>query len=145
MAQSKHMQIRDAVITRFAGIAGTTIKRGRAWPMTEKQDTLVKVYLDTSVPERAELQGQPDDNKTRIRCEFMARGTADDNAEDLADALAVQGFGLVMNDPSLAGLCLDCYPVGMAWSTDEADTSIGVCQILFEAMHRTLSNSIAAT
>lgn len=144
MANSKHLEVRNAVLTALEAVAPGKVKRGRAWPMADQDQKLVKVYLDTSVPERAEFKGQPDDWLTRVRSEFHARGTATENAEDIADAMATQGFSLVMADPSLGGLCIDCYAVGIAWATDEADTSIGVAQIVFEAKHRTVANSIAA-
>lgn len=146
MAASLHIGIRNAILALFTGatMAGGNVQKGRAWAMAEQDNQLVKVYLDTSIPERAELQGQPDDWKTRIRCEFHARGSDTVPAEDAADALAVQGYALVMADPSLAGLCMDCYAVGIAWATDEAETSIAVAQIVFEAHHRTSATSISS-
>ncbi len=144
MANSKHLEVRDAILAAHEPVAPGLVKRGRAWAMPKQDDKQVKVYLDTSVPERAEFKGQPDDWLTRIRVEYQARGTPTQNAEDIADEMATQGFGLVLTDPSLGGLCMDCYAVGIAWATDEADTSLGVAQIVFEAKHRTVANSIAA-
>lgn len=139
MTQSLHLGIRDAILARFAGaaMAGNNVQRGRAWAMADQDAQLVKVYLDTSLPERAEIAGMPDDWKTRVRVELHARGTNTVTAEDAADALLTQAHALVMADPGLGGRCMDCYPVGIAWATDEADTSIAVAQILFEAHHRT--------
>jgi hypothetical protein len=145
MAISKHQQVRDAILARFAGmVPAGQIKPGRAWPVPAQAAKFIKVYLDTSQAERAQFSGQPDDWNTRIRCEFHARGDDADTAEDVADALLVEAYGLVLSEPSLGDLCMDCKPVGIAWSTDEADTTLAVVQLVFEAQHRTVFNSIAA-
>lgn len=145
MPISKHQEIRDAMLARFAGMVPVDqIKPGRAWPVPDGIDKFIKGYLDTAQPERAEFSGQQDDWATRIRWEFHARGNDTDTAEDIADSMGVEAYGLVLSEPSLGGLCIDCAPVGIAWSTDEADTSLAVVQIVFEAKHRTVFNSIAA-
>lgn len=144
MATSKHLAVRDAILALFAGLAGGNVQRGRGWPMAAQDDQLIKVYLDTSTVQRIQMQGQPDDWATRVRCECQARGTSTVNGEDRADALATAAYALVLVDPFLGGLCIDCVPVGMAWAIEEADTSIGVVQLVFEASHRTPFNSIAA-
>lgn len=144
MANSKHMQVRNAMLAVLSGLADGNVKRGRAWAMAEQVGEMVKVYLDTSVWEREQMQGQPVDWATRVRCEFLARGTNAANGEDLADAMATAAYGLLMAEPSLGGLCMDLKTIGMSWSTDEADTSIGVVQIVWQADHRTVFNSIAA-
>lgn len=144
MPMSKHREIRDAIKARLALLAGGNVQAGRAWPMAEQDASLVKVYLDTSQRTAEMIQGEPDAWNTRIRCEFHARGTVADPAEDLADGLAVQAFALVMAEPSLGGLCMDCNALGIGWATDEAETSIAVAQIVFDVLHRTVFNSIAA-
>lgn len=145
MANSLHLQIRDAILAAQAAMAGGNVQRGRAWPMAEQDAELVKVYLDQSTVAQFSLGGQPNDWSTRVRCEYHARGTTVDNAEDLADALMVRGVELVLADPTLGGLAIiGMEPIAMAWATDEADTSIGIAQCLFQVVHRTPANSIAA-
>lgn len=146
MSNSKHLGVRNAIAALFAAETpiAAKITKGRRIPMADQDSEQVFVYLDTSVPTRADLGGQPDDWATRVRVEIPARGKAGVPAEDRADALLVAAHGRVMAEPSLGGLCLDCYPVGIAWSGDEAETTVAVAQIVFEAKHRVSATSIAA-
>ena len=144
MANSKHLAIRNRAVTILEPVAAGLVKAGRAWAMASQNNKLVKVYLDTAVPERAQFGGQPDDWQTRIRIELHARGTSLLAGEDIADAMVTAAYALLQTDPSLGIDCIDCIPVGMAWTTDEADTSIAVCQLVLEVKHRTPYNSIAA-
>ena len=144
-ANSLHEQIRAAIQSAQAEMAGGNVQRGRAWPMAEQDQELVKVYLDQSTVTQFSLGGQPNDWNTRVRCEYHARGTTADNAEVLADALLVQGLELVLADPTLGGLAIiGIEPIAMAWSSDDADTSVGIAQCLFQVVHRTPAHSIAA-
>lgn len=143
MPISKHQEIRDAVLAKLAPISGGNVKPGRSIPMPEQDAQLVKVYLDQSSKTRLTLKGQPEDWATRVRIEFIARGTDLVTGEDQADALLVAGYALVMADPSLGGLTMDLEAVAIAWATDEAQESIGVAQLLLEAQHRTPANTIS--
>jgi hypothetical protein len=146
MSNSKQLGVRNAIAALFAAGAPVAEKvtKGRRIPMAAQDSEQVFVYLDTSVPERADLGGQPDDWDTRVRVEIPARGKDETPAEDRADALLTEAHARVMADPSLGGLCLDCYPVGIAWGGDEADTTVAVAQIVFQAKHRVSATSIAA-
>jgi hypothetical protein len=142
MAKSLHMQIRDAAMAAIGTM--TNVQRGRAWPFAEQDASLVKVYLDQSNMTQLTNSGMPNDWSTRLRLEFHARGDDAADGEAKADALMVQGHQLLMVDPSLGGLTMDLQPVGLAWVTDEANTSIGIVHLVLEAQHRTPSASLAA-
>jgi hypothetical protein len=146
MSNSKHLAVRTAIAALFsAGVpVAAKITVGRRNPMAAQDDEQLFVYLDTAVPTRAEISGLPDDWSTRVRVEICARGLDGVPAETRADALLVDAHGRVMVDPSLGDLCMDCYPVGIAWGGDEADTTLAVVQIVFEAKHRVSATSIAA-
>jgi hypothetical protein len=146
MSNSKHLAVRNAIAALLAAAPAIAAKitPGRRYPMADQDSEQVFVYLDTSVPTRADIGGMPDDWSTRVRVEIAARGQAGTPAEDRGDALLTAAHGRVMADPSLGDLCLDCYPVGIAWGGDEADTTLAVVQIVFEAKHRVSATSIAA-
>jgi hypothetical protein len=146
MSNSLHLQIRNAVFALMGGgtPVAAKVRVGRRVPMALQDSEEVFVYLDHSTPTRAQYGGQPDDWKTRVRIEIPARSKDNVDAETRADALMTDAHGRVMADPSLGDLCMDCYPVGIAWGGDEADTAVAVAQIVFEAKHRVAANSIAA-
>ncbi|HYE39851.1 MAG TPA: hypothetical protein VEB23_07960, partial [Ramlibacter sp.] len=64
--------------------------------------------------------------------------------EQVADDLATRAYALLAADPSLGGLCMDLMPVGLAWDAEEAEQTVGVTQVLFDAKHRTAAVSISA-
>lgn len=148
MSGTRHKQVRAAVaavLAAGAGLpAGDVIEGRRTRPMPEQTQRQIHVYLDFAKPTRGQAGGIPDDWKTRIRIECSARASAAMTGEDRADELAATCYGLVAAEPSLGGLCMDMEPLGLAWDTEEAELTMGVTQVLFDAMHRTPSTSIAA-
>ena len=147
MSNSKALEIRNAVVASLqaATAVAELIRVGRRVALPESRSEGVYVYLDYSAIERGQLQHVPDDWKTRVRVEIAARGVNAVPAEDRADTLMVAVHARVMADPSLGGLCVDLYPIGITWDGDEADTTLAVCQVIFEAVHRVAADSIAAT
>lgn len=150
MAGTLHLAIRNAahtILSAGVGLADGGVikgKRGRAMPEQFKRQ--VHVYLDASIPERAQLTYQPDDWMTRLRIECSARAdaTAGVTGEENADDMAKQCYALLQANPTFDGLLMDLVPLGLAWDTEEADTQIAVTQLAFDAKHRTSSNDIAA-
>lgn len=152
MAGTLHMQICKAaaqlLTAALANVCNGGVhkgKRGRA--MAEQFSRQVHVYLDVASPERAQLTLQPNDWLTRIRIECSARtgdgfNDADDNADDLA-RLAYSAIAAVPN-LNLPDSVSDLIPMGLKWDTEEGDTQLAVVQVVFDARHRTESDSIAA-
>ncbi|WP_372826533.1 phage tail terminator protein [Polaromonas sp.] len=149
MAGTRHRQIRNAAVAALSAIMpaladGGVIPGRRGRPVPEQFKRQVHVYLDASTIERAEFSGQPDDWMTRLRIECAARANAGQTGEDNADDLANEIYAALMADPSLGGLAMDLVPLGINWDTEEADASLGVTQLAFDAKHRTPANSISA-
>lgn len=117
-------------------------RRNRAMP--EQTDRQVFVYLDFSQVQRAQIKGVPDDWMTRLRVECAAREKDGVSGQKRADALAADCYQVLASNPSLDDLAMDLVPQGMTWDTDEADTSLGVVQVLFDIKHRTQSTSVSA-
>lgn len=151
MAGTLHMAIRNAAHAVLAAAApaladGGVHKGKRGRPVAEQFKRQVHVYLDASVPDRAQFSGQPDDWMTRLRIECCARTDAGAgfDGETNADELAKECYALLTAEPSLGGLLMDLVPLGIAWDTEEADVQLAVTQLAFDAKHRTPSTSIAA-
>lgn len=147
MSGSLQMQVCEAARAAIAAAVAVDGgvhrgRRGRAMP--EQFQRQVNVYLDFAKVERGQLAGSPDDWFTRLRIECAAREGAGTTGEDESDALAAACYAAIAGEPSLGGLCSDMVPIGMAWDTEEGDVSIGVCQLIFDARHRTQSTSITA-
>lgn len=150
MPGTLHLVIRNAAHALLAAAPaladGGVIKGKRGRPMAAQFKRQIHVYLDTSIPERAQLTLQPDDWMTRLRIEASARAdeTTGLDGEENADELAKEAYARLAADPSFGGLLMDLVPLGLAWDTEEADTQIAVTQLVFDAKHRTPANSIAA-
>lgn len=148
MSGTRHLEVRDAVHQVLAGGLGLpaedVIAGRRTRPVPEQTLQQVFVYLDFAKPERADLSGMPDDWMTRIRIECAAREGEGLTGEQRADDLASRCYALVAADLSLGGRLIDMVPLGLAWDSDEADVSMGVTQVLFDAKHRTPSADISA-
>jgi hypothetical protein len=150
MSGSLHFQAMDAAIAMLNAAAPVLADGGvvdgprQERPLPEQFNAQIYVSLDYAKPNRAELQGQPDDWLTRLRLECAARSTAALRGPRASDALAVRVYALLACDPSLGGLAMDLIPVGLAWDAAGADTPLGVTQVLFDIKHRTPAVSIAA-
>ncbi len=150
MAGTVHLQIRNAIhalLTAAVGLTdGGVLKGKRKRPMAAQFYRQVHVFLDASPMERGEYGSSPDTWDTRIRIECCARADAvvGFDGEENADELAKEVYALVLADPGLGGLLSDLKCLAIAWDTEEADDQVAVAQLAFDAMHRTLGNSIAA-
>lgn len=155
MAGTAHMALCQAAAAALgtglgAGVDGGVHAGPRKRPMADQFTRQVHVYLDFSRFERGDTSHAPNDNKTRLRIECCARtDTVADKAGHLvADALAADCYALIAGNPmalAVSGIDLmDVEPVGLAWDGDEADSAIGITQLLFDLKHRTASNTIAA-
>lgn len=145
MSGSKHIAVRDAVAAALLAspaLAGGRVVTNRRRPMAQASASQIFVYLEDSEASR-EVLGQID-WQTRIRVKCLARDVAGTSADDAADALAVGVHARLMADPTLAGAAIDIDPKAMAWTEDEADTSLSACQQIFAVLHTTPDASIAA-
>jgi len=143
-----HRAVRDAVVAVLEAapsIADGGIRANRRRPMAQQHAAQVFVFLEDSMPERGGILGAPIDWQTRIRVECVARGVPGViTAEDAADDIAREVFARLQRDITLGGLLMDLVPQGMNWVEDESDTTLAACQLMFQPLHRTNANSIAA-
>jgi uncharacterized protein (DUF433 family) len=148
MSNSLHVGVRNAVaaaLSALPSLADGGVVVNRSTPMAKQYAKQIRVFLETSSGQPIVLSGQPQDWTTRIRVEHVARAaSADENATDLADALACAATERVLADMSLGGLVQHIQPKAIGWFDDEADTSIATVQVIYEAVHRTSGQSIAA-
>lgn len=145
MSNSKQMAVRDAVAAALLAspaLAGGRVVTNRRRPMADAVDSQIFVYLEDSEASR-DVLGQID-WRTRIRVECLARDVAGTSADDAADALATGVHDRLMADTTLAGAATDIDPKAMAWTEDEANTSLSACQQIFSVWHVTPDASIAA-
>lgn len=148
MSGTAHRAVRDALVALLEAapaLADGGVKANRRRPMAAQHTAQVFVFLEDALPTLGGILGAPIDWATRLRVECVARSTpGGTTAEDAADDLARAVFARVQQDITLGGLCMDCVPQGMVWTEDEVDAQLAACQLMFQAMHRTTDDSIAA-
>lgn len=145
MSHSAQQAVRDAIVAALLAapaLAGGRVVANRRRPMAQAVASQVFVYLADSEASRETL-GQIDWH-TRVRIECLARDSAGLSAEDAADALAVSAYARIMADTTLGGTAIDADPKAIAWTEDEADTTLSACQQIVSVWHSTPDTSIAA-
>lgn len=147
MSNSKQLQIRAAVATIMASVAEGRVYENRDFNLAQGKDSQVHVNFRRSTPDKSSMQyaGHPIDWGTEIEIKVLTRKTDAGEASDLADAIWVDIFGLVMADQTLGGLVAYLDIAEAEIEDAEADTSTCRLTWSFTAQHRTDSNSIAST
>jgi hypothetical protein len=145
---SKHAEIRNAAKAALHNALRAEVDggvyTGKRRVFAEQFRRQVRVFLDYTRPERADLGGVPDDWMTRLRIECFGRDDGTDAGADVADDLAARCYAILAADADLLALVMDLVPLGLAWDDDEAEEGVGVTQVLFDAKHRTPAVSISA-
>lgn len=140
MSNTAHISIRAAMVALISAspaLAGITVVANRRRPMPRELDRMVFVYLEDSLATPGEIKGAPTRWDTRIRVECVARDTAGANADTNADALQTAVYGALLANPSLSGQAVDTEPKAIAWTEDEADTTVSACQAIYSVWHQT--------
>jgi hypothetical protein len=137
------MAVRDAIIAALLAspaLAGGRVVGNRRRPMAAQDPSQIYVYLEESIASRETIGTI--DWRTRIRIECVARTVSGTSAEDASDALAVAAYARIMASPALGGAALDTEAQAIAWTEDEADTTLSACQQLFTVWHQTPDQTI---
>lgn len=141
------MAIRAAVVAQLAHVFvldSIPVVANRRRPMPKEVNRQIFVYLEDSVATRGEIYAAPFDWATRIRVECVARDTADASADENADAVQAAVYGALQANVTLGGLAFDIEPKAIAWTEDEADTTVSACQAIYSVWHQTSANTITA-
>lgn len=147
MSNSAHIGIRNAIkalLLVAPALAGGRVVANRRRPMAQAVDTQVFVYLEDAGATRGEIYGAPTDWRTRIRIECVARDTVGSDADSNADALQTSVAARLLAPGALGVLVSDIELQAMAWTEDEADTTVSACQAIYSVWHRTSGHVITA-
>lgn len=147
MSNSAHLGLRDAIIALLQSVpalANGRVVANRRRPMAAQDGTQVFVYLEDASATRGEIYGAPTDWRTRIRIECVARDTAGANADTNADALQTEVAARLLAAPTLTNLAFDTELQAIAWTEEEADTTVSSCQAIYSVWHRTAGHVITA-
>lgn len=145
MAQSKQVQLRAAVAAMLASLTvDGGIHQNRDFTLGSDHTVQVHVNLRNTDPTQPVMYANhPVDWKSELEIVVLARKSGSTEASDVADALWVQIFGLLMADQSIGGRA-DYIEPGIAEIEDgQADTSLCRLTWSLSVQHRTASNSIA--
>jgi hypothetical protein len=147
VSNTLHFGLRTAMVALLTGapaLAGIAIVANRRRPMPQAVDRQIFVYLEDSMATRGEIKGAPFDWSTRVRIECVARDTAGANADVNADALQAAVYAALQANVTLSGLAFDTEPKALAWTEDEADTTVSACQAIYSVWHQTAGNVLTA-
>jgi hypothetical protein len=147
MANSLHLQLRNAIATMLVagGIAEGRVHKNRQLQLGTAVDSQVHVNFRRSQPEEVVVYSDhPRDWTTDIEIVILARKFNSVEASDVADAMWVQLYGIVMADQSLGGLAAYLEPGEVAVDDVEGDTSLCKLTWIFSVQHRTDHNSISS-
>lgn len=140
-AQYAICQAVAALLADLPMVGAGDVRVQRRRPMPQAVVTQVFVYYDESTPTL-----KTNDSivwKTRVRIEHVARDAPGAPADAAADALLQESYARLLADRRLGGLATDVDPVGIAVTTDEADTALCAGQLLVDIAHRCARTSIA--
>lgn len=147
MANSKHVAIRAAAAATLAGMTTTVdagVKQNRDLALATGRHKAIHINLRRTTPTDTVIYtDHPRDWETEIELVFLARKLGEVEAADVADALWVQAYGLLMADQTLGGLVEEIYPGEASWDDAEGDTSLCRLYWSFTAKHRTTNNTIS--
>lgn len=146
MPASLHLGIRDAVAALYSAapaLAAGRVLENRELPLPAGVESQIQVFRIFSSPERWAIQNGPIDWSTQIRTVIKARKGANDSAEIIADAIAVECFARAMADQSLGGRAEDLQPGPFNWDQDEADANVVAVTWDVIYLHRTSQQSIS--
>jgi hypothetical protein len=147
MAASKHLQIRAAVAAALVagGVSGERVLQNRQLMLGTAVDSQVHVSFRRAAPAQEVLySGHPRDWNTDIELVILARKFGGVDASDIADAMWVQIYGLLMADESLGGLADHMVPGDVDVQDMEGDTSLCRLTWTLTVTHRTDNNSISS-
>lgn len=144
---TQHMALCDAIVATLTvapKLADGEVVSYRRRSMPPNVNRRVYVYLEDSTNDRGAIKGAPMDWRTRIRIECVARDIPGVMSEVVADALLAQVYARIMADTTLGNLALDVFPEAVAWTGDEADTTLTAAQMILTILHVTYEGVIAS-
>lgn len=116
----------------------------RTRPIGQSEVTAVVVRLvGRSQAERAGTAGGLD-WKTPYAIDCYARGSTDEETQELVDDLLARVHQRVLADPSVGGHLMGLEVDSVAWDFEAADQTLGAATLVLQALHRTRSNNLAA-
>lgn len=138
------MEACQAKLMAWPGLLHVSVKLADRRPMAEAVSEQIRIFHESSSPERLGVFGAPIDWRTTLRFEVMGREklSPEAPADDVADALVGEVFAAMQSDLSLSGKTIDIEPGSLITTEDDADRSVTSIQMLFTLVHRTQGNTI---
>ena len=145
MPNSIREQILQAVISRLAPIAaaeGAQLLRSPPAGITREQCPALLLF-----PESDTLVQRANDRVERqlvVRLVALARETAGEIPEAIADRLLVAAHAALFTDVNLGGLCLGLQELGCEWDVEDADATAAAVPARYQIDYRTLAADLSA-
>ncbi|MCZ2498141.1 DUF3168 domain-containing protein [Xylophilus sp. Kf1] len=115
----------------------------RTRPVGQNEVTAVVVRLvGRSQAARAGTGGGLD-WKTPYAIDCYARGSTDDETQELIDDLLARVHERVLADPSIGGRVMGLEVDSVAWDFEAADQTLGAATLVLQALHRTRTGNLA--
>ena len=138
---SKREDILDAVQTILASTAGVSgrVFRGRPYAARLEESPCIFLSWTNDVPDYDNLSTM--DWVLQLKVVIVTRG---DEADELADPIAVSVYNLLMADRQLSGKAMDVLPGEQRMDIIEGDKPVGMLTGTWFIKHRTAQNTLDA-
>lgn len=144
MANSIREQILQAVTGLLAPVVaaqGAQLLRSPPTGITREQSPALLVF-----PESDAITQRPNDRVERqlvVRIVALARETAGESPEVIADRLLVSVHAALLANTNLGGLCLGLKELDGEWDVEDADATAAAIPARYQITYRTLAADIS--
>ena len=144
MTHSIREQILQAVLVLLAPVAsaqGAQLLRSPSTGITREQSPALLVF-----PESDAITQRPNDRVERalvLRIVALARETAGEAPEVIADRLLVSVHAVLLANANLGGLCLGITELDCEWDVEDADATAAAIPARYQITYRTLAADLS--
>jgi hypothetical protein len=145
MPASVRERLLQEIVSRLTAPAhaeGAQIKRSPTAAISRDASPSLLLF-----PEAESIAQRANDRIERhlvIRMVALARETATESAEAIADRLLVACHSVLFADPNLGGLCIGLQELDCEWDVEDADTTAAAIPARYQISYRTLVHDLTA-
>lgn len=144
MTLSIREQILQAILAALASVAtaaGATLLRSPPTGVPREQSPALLVF-----PESDGIVSRPNDRVERhlvVRVTALARASASDVPEAIADRLLVAAHAALFANASFSGLAIGLQELECEWDVEDADATVAAIPARYQITYRTLASDLS--
>lgn len=135
----------QALVSRLTPLAtseGATVRRSPTTAISREAAPALLIF-----PEAEAIAARANDRIERhlvVRMVALARETATESAEAIADRLLVACHSMLFADPNLGGLSIGLQELDCEWDIEDADATAAAIPARYQISYRTLVHDLTA-